>query len=308
MKILIAEDDRGLASLLEVQVRLWGYEPTLVHDGVSALKALQEIDAPRMALLDWQMPGLDGIEVCRRLRQGVEHAYPYLVLLTGQAGSEAMVAGLEAGADEFLTKPVGSAELRARLGAGRRIVALQEQLREQAARDGLTGLYNRTAVLRILDRELNRAGREHRPLGVVLADLDHFKRINDTLGHLVGDEVLRQTARRMQTVHRPYDFIGRYGGEEFVSVLPGCDCRAALVLAERLRSRIAAEPVDYDGGRVRVTLSLGVMAWEGDESMDSEALLRAADAALYQAKRAGRDRAVLADRFPAPPRALIRTG
>jgi diguanylate cyclase (GGDEF)-like protein len=294
MRILIAEDEVCLGQLLSAQLQAWGYEPTLVHDGVTALEVLRATNAPRLALLDWMMPGLNGIEVCRQLRQEAGCACHYLILLTGQGGRQQMLEALEAGADEFLAKPVDDAELKARLGAGRRIVGLQQQLHEQASHDALTGLSNRASVLATLDRERNRAAREGQSLGVVLADLDHFKHINDTFGHLAGDEVLRQAARRMVAALRPYDTVGRYGGEEFLVVLPGCDPAAALGLAERLRERVAAEPVEVERGSIRVTLSLGVTAWEQVSDGDVVALLRAADAALYAAKSAGRNRAVLA--------------
>jgi diguanylate cyclase (GGDEF)-like protein len=294
MNILIAEDEVDLSHLLEVQVRLWGYQPVVVHDGLAALAALRAEDAPRLALLDWLMPGLDGVEVCRRLRGEPDGPYPYLILLTGQGGRQPMLDGLDAGADEFLAKPVDSAELKARLSAGRRIVALQEQLRRQASRDALTGLFNRAAVLAILERERVRAYREGRPLGVLLADVDHFKRVNDSRGHLAGDEVLRQAAQRMQSVLRPYDAVGRYGGEEFLAVLPGCDARATQSLAERLRACIEAAPMALDDGPLRVTMSLGATAWDGTEPAEASELLRAADEALYRAKAAGRNCTVLA--------------
>jgi diguanylate cyclase (GGDEF)-like protein len=293
MRILIAEDDVRLGQLLELQLQDWGYQPTLVHDGFAAFEELCKPDAPRLALLDWLMPGLDGIEVCRRLRQEADCNYPYLILLTGQGGRQQMVDGLEAGADEFLVKPVDSAELKARLGAGRRIVSLQEQLRDQAMHDALTGLYNRGAILGILERELARGRREGRPVGVILADLDYFKRINDSRGHLVGDEVLREAARRMHQSMRPYDALGRYGGEEFLAVLPGCDSSDASRLAQRLCACVSAEPVVYAGGALRVTLSLGATAWEPYTEPDAATLLRTVDGALYEAKRSGRDRAVL---------------
>jgi two-component system cell cycle response regulator len=289
MRILIAEDHPHLGLLLREQLRPWGYEAVLVHDGCAALEAICAADAPRLALLDWLMPGMDGIEVCRRIRAESADSYAYLILMTGQGGRQQMLEGLEAGADEFLTKPVEPAELKARLGSGRRIIDMQEQLRDQASRDGLTGLWNRAATLNILTRELDRAQREGQPLAVVLADLDHFKRINDTFGHLAGDGVLRHTARRMLGSLRPYDVVGRYGGEEFLIILPGCGSAAALGLAERLRRCVGADPVEAEGADVSVTLSLGVAVTDGQANPDAVELLRAADMALYAAKRAGRN-------------------
>jgi diguanylate cyclase (GGDEF)-like protein len=294
MKILIADDQPHLAMALREQLRPWGYEAAVAHDGPAALEALLAAGAPRLALLDWMMPGLDGIEVCRRLRGEADRPYAYLVLMTGQGGREPMLEGLRAGADDFLSKPIDAAELKARLGAGRRVVTLQQQLQELATRDALTGLWNRAAVLALLRRELSRAGREARPLSVALADVDRFKAVNDAHGHEAGDAVLREAARRMGAAMRPYDGLGRYGGEEFLAVLPGCGAADALALAARLRGGVSSEPVDAGGARLRVTVSLGVAAWDG--AADAASLLRAADEALYRAKRAGRDRATLAAR------------
>jgi diguanylate cyclase (GGDEF)-like protein len=255
---------------------------------------LREPDAPWLALLDWQMPGMDGIQVCREVRKEADQPYTYLVLVTGHGGREQMLDGLEAGADDFLAKPVDASELKARLVAGRRIVALQEKLRELATRDALTGLWNRAAILDLLKRELDRSRREDAPLSVVLADLDHFKHVNDALGHLVGDQVLRQAAQRMQAALRPYDTVGRYGGEEFLVVLPGCGAGNATSLAERLRQSVAAEPMNLENGEVAVTLSLGIAVFEAEgEAVQAADLLRTADQALYRAKAAGRNCALL---------------
>jgi diguanylate cyclase (GGDEF)-like protein len=300
MRILLADDNvassRALASLL----RQWGYEPVVSHDGLEALRLLQGPEAPRLALLDWMMPGMDGVQVCRTIRRAAEGGYTYVILVTGAGTRHEMIDGLEAGADDFLLKPMDGAELKARLHAGRRLLDLQEQLlatqrllQERATRDALTGLWNRALILDILERELARSRREGGPVGVIMADIDHFKAVNDRHGHLAGDEVLRQVGRRMRAVLRPYDTIGRYGGEEFLAVLPGCGCTATMALAERLRQCVAAEAVDADGEPIRVTLSLGVAAGFGSLVGDSAELLRAADGALYQVKRGGRNRVEL---------------
>jgi two-component system cell cycle response regulator len=301
MQILVAEDNVLAARQMVDLLPAWGYEPVLVHDGLAALQRLRGVDAPRLALLDWMMPGLDGIEVCRAVRQDEGRPYTYVILLTGQGGRDAMLAGLEAGADDFLLKPVDSCELKARLNTGRRIIRLQKQLLDaqrqlqvQATRDALTGLWNRAAILDILLREVPRAEREGRAVGVILADLDHFKHINDAHGHLAGDEALREVARRMTTVLRSYDTTGRYGGEEFLIVLPGCNAEASLRLAERVREHVAAQPVELDHARVELTISLGVAVREG-AAVAAPALLREADVALYRAKAAGRNQAVLAN-------------
>lgn len=294
MQILIADDEVGLGRLLESLLRPWGYEPVVVHDGLSALETLRAPGAPRLALLDWMMPGLDGIQVCHELRQETDRPYAYIVLMTGLGGRQQLIDGLEAGANDFLAKPVDPCELKARLAVGRRIITFQEQLLETATRDALTGVWNRGAILGVLDRELTRARREGTPVGVVMADLDHFKQINDSFGHLVGDQVLRQAAQRMQGVLRPYDGVGRYGGEEFLVILPGCNAAATAELAERLRRCVANEPIVRECQEVAVTLSLGVAASDGATVESAGAILRAADEALYRAKRSGRNRVVLA--------------
>lgn len=299
MRILVAEDNVSFTRRLELLLRSWGYDPLCVHDGDAALRVLLAPDTPRLVVLDWGIPGPDGLEVCRRVRESEGGGYTYIILLTGRSGHSELIRGLEAGADEYLTKPIDQHELRARLNAGRRIVTLQQQLlnaqealRQQATRDGLTGLHNRVALLEILERETARSRRGEGPLGLVLADVDHFKRVNDTHGHLAGDAVLRETAQRLLTALRPYDAVGRYGGEEFLAILPGCDSMAAEALAERLRLIVASRPVALGGMDLPVTLSLGVAS--AAREADGLALIAAADAALYQAKAAGRNRVVVA--------------
>lgn len=299
MRVLIADDHRDSAETLAFLLRVRGFEPVLVYDGITALDMLQTTDSPVLALLDWNMPGLNGTDICRAIRQDTARPYTYIIMVTGLGSKEQMLEGLNAGADDYLLKPVQTNELHARLNAGKRILELQDQLlrtqnllREQATRDCLTGVWNRAMILDILNRELLRGRREGRPLTVIMADVDHFKNINDTLGHLVGDKVLYQTAQRMVTVVRPYDTVGRFGGEEFLVVLSGCNFDVSMALAERLRDCVGAEPVLSDGIAVPVTISLGVAVWNRHSS--AQQLLEAADHALYQAKAEGRNRVVAA--------------
>jgi two-component system, cell cycle response regulator len=301
VKILIAEDDPVSRRALETFLRKWGYQVTVACDGVQAWDALQQEGAPKMALLDWMMPGMDGVQVCEEVRKRAPEPYVYILLLTAKDRKEDVIKGIEAGADDYLTKPFDMHELKARLRTGARIITLQDELirarealRIQATQDALTGLWNHAAILDILRRELDRSRREGSPVGVIMADLDHFKSINDYYGHLAGDEILRQVAQRMRSAVRAYDSIGRYGGEEFLVVVPGSDAPSTLQQAERLRAAVR-EAVLVDGGvAVSATVSLGVSCASDPDEMDWDSLLRAADAALYQAKNAGRDRVEVA--------------
>ena len=295
VKILIADDDAVSRRLLEGTLVRLGHEVIAVGNGTDAIAALLQPDGPHMAILDWMMPGADGLAVCREVRKN-SSSYLYLILLSAHDSRENMVTGLDSGADDFLTKPLNVAELCARLRSGVRVLALQtglleaqERLRAQATHDDLTGLWNRRMILEQLDRELNRARHERRPLAVALADLDGFKHVNDTYGHAAGDLVLRASARALRSQIREYDFIGRYGGEEFLLVLPGCDDVTGRAIAERVRTRLASTPVHVGDVELTVTVSLG-LAWTGSSGLEPDPLIHAADAALYRAKARGRDR------------------
>ena len=301
MIALIAEDDSISRRMLEAFLVKWGYEVMVAPEGDAAWEILQRNDAPRLAILDWMMPGKDGIDICRGLRQRKGRPYTYILLLTARGQKRDIVEGLEAGADDYVTKPFDPYELRARLRAGRRIVELQEQLmqarealRDQASRDPLTDLWNHGTILAILRKEVARASRTHGPFAVVMIDVDRFKGINDTHGHLAGDAVLRETSRRLRGAMRTYDSLGRYGGDEFLAVVPGCDPEAATRFAESFRARIDRKAIETPEGMIPVTLSLGVVALENIGGVKSETLVRVADAALYRAKIAGRNRVALA--------------
>jgi two-component system cell cycle response regulator len=289
MRVLIADDDPVALLLLESVLEDWGYEVVSESDGARAWERLREADAPPLAILDWMMPGMDGVDVCRKVRQESEAAYVYLILLTGKARSQDIVLGMDSGADDYVSKPFEENELKVRLRAGRRIVELQEELRKQATRDPLAGSWNRRVILDILKRESARAAREGTTMGVIMVDLDHFKHLNDSHGHLAGDAVIREASRRMEVALRPYDSLGRYGGEEFLIVLPGCESSDLLTVAERLRHALADDPVPIPSGMISMTASLGAAIGNGP-SLDGGELIRIADEALYRAKRAGRNR------------------
>jgi len=297
VRILVADDSIVSRHVLDATLRKWGYEVVMASDGEEAWQILQRDDAPRLVILDWMMPGMTGLEVCRLVRARAPEPYIYMLLLTSKSHREDLIEGMEAGADDYITKPFDQHELKVRLRAGTRLVELQaelftarEALREQATKDWLTKLWNRSSILDILMRELARSERDVSPVSVALLDLDHFKAVNDTQGHYAGDIVLRETAIRMNESVRQYDSIGRYGGEEFLIVLPGCDISGAVSQAERLCGRIAGKPVSIGSTESRITASIGVTTSLPGQNATPEALIKRADEALYQAKRRGRNR------------------
>jgi diguanylate cyclase (GGDEF)-like protein len=293
MRVLAAEDNPVFQSMLKTMLTKWGYQAVVARSGTEAWRILESPDAPRLAVLDWMMPGMDGVEICRGVRSANREPYIYILLLTARTESQDLIEGMDAGADDYLTKPFNAHELRVRLHAGRRILDLQEELlkarealREQATHDGLTGLLNRNSILETLDDELSRATRAGQPVSLLMVDLDRFKSINDCQGHLAGDAVLREAARRLKTTARRYDSVGRYGGEEFLVVLPGCDALDATVQAERMRQAIGTLPFLTHSQPVVVTASLGVAC---SSQCLPGTLVREADGALYRAKANGRN-------------------
>ncbi len=302
MKILLADDEPIARTLLEHWLNGWGYQVTTARDGEAAWNALKADPELRLAIIEWVMPKMDGTHVCRALRQGSQEPYVYVVLLTARDRKDDIVRGLDAGADDYLVKPCNPLELEVRLRAGRRVIELQEQLvrarealRFEAMHDALTGLLNRRALLSLLDNERSRSSRTGNAMSVIMGDLDRFKSINDSFGHATGDAVLREAAKRMKSSVRAYDSVGRIGGEEFMLILPDCPSRIGMIIAERLRELLAATPIDTPAGPVPVTTSLGVASSEQVNNPLAEDMIRAADSALYRAKHAGRNRALLAN-------------
>lgn len=295
MKVLIADDDLVSRRLLERMLARLGYEVVVASDGIEARTILLAPDGPRLAILDWMMPGADGLAVCRAIR---EHAgaYVYVIVLTSRDRKEDLVAAFDAEVDDFITKPYEPVELRARLRSGERVLALQATLLEQqallqhqATHDALTGLWNRAMLHEQLALELKRAARSGDPVAVIMADLDRFKQVNDEHGHAAGDRVLQEASARMRSVLREHEGLCRYGGEEFLILLPGTGRDTGLVVADRVRMAVAAEPVSAGDRSLSITLSLG-LATTADAPAAVEPLIAAADAALYRAKQAGRNR------------------
>jgi diguanylate cyclase (GGDEF)-like protein len=298
-RVLIAEDDAMSRKILQSWLENWGYRVTVAENGAIAWDILQREHPPELLILDWVMPEIDGMELCRRIRDRQHSPYQYILLVTARDEKEDVVRGLDAGADDYLTKPLDRNELLARLRAGERILTLQrdliqarEDLRFQATHDALTGIWNRGTILELLHRELERAVRTHSTTGFLMLDLDHFKQVNDNYGHLTGDIVLKDVAQRIRQAVRSYDLVGRYGGEEFLIVLPGCDEDHILECAERVRSAIAIVPVIVHNSEIPVTASIGATVAIRGATAETD-ILAAADVALYQAKNNGRNQAVL---------------
>ncbi len=302
MKILIAEDDLTSRTILIAVVTEWGYEPIAAEDGTQALNVLQADNPPRLLLVDWEMPGLSGLTLCKHIREADSDNPPYIILLTGRSGTDDIVMGLEGGANDYISKPFENAELQARLQVGKRMLDLQDELHLakeamaiQANHDVLTGLMNRRAIMETMEREIERTRRNVQPLYVCMCDIDHFKHINDTYGHLAGDAVLQEISKRFQVSLRPYDLCGRYGGEEFLIIINSEEKHVKNVF-ERVRKAIADEPFIYEDAVIKVTISCGVTLYSpAKDDRNINQLLASADSSLYEAKHTGRNRTVFSN-------------
>jgi two-component system chemotaxis response regulator CheY len=301
MRILVADDDLLLRRTVRLQLAKDGYEVVEAEDGAQAWDLIQR-EGFQLVVSDWNMPGLEGPELAQLARSSNLPHYIYFVLLTGNANKKDVIAGLKAGADDYLTKPFDGDELRARVAIGVRVVELERKLRdamarleELAVRDGLLNLYNRRAFDARLEDEFQRARRYRRPLSLVMLDIDHFKNYNDTLGHPQGDQLLRELANLLTSSVRTTDFVARYGGEEFIIILPETALPNAVEVASMLHTQIGHYPFPkhevQPGGAV--TVSVGVAAFQ-DAYLAVQDLLEAVDQALYRAKHQGRNRVMVA--------------
>lgn len=290
----MVDDEPVGRRLLGQMLRERGYEVVDVESAAAALLALSRAGAPRMAIVDWNLGAIDGPQLCRLMR--ARQPYVYVVLTTARGGRQPLIDAMNSGADGFLQKPIEGDEIEAWLAAGQRIVVMQDrlldvqaELERRASHDALTGVVNRAGLTDSLRREISRAQRTEAPVAAVLLDVDRFKSINDSHGHNVGDEVLIEFARRCSAAVRDYDLFGRYGGEEFLLVLPGASLADARIAGQRLVDTVAARAFDTTAGPLTVTTSAGVASTaQGHRSMES--LLAAADGALYHAKHTGRAR------------------
>ncbi len=294
MRILIADDDLTSRLILIGVLRKHGHEVVATEDGTEAWEAMRGPDPPALAILDWMMPGLSGVDVCRLVRGLGTERRPYLIILTSRGEKTDIVAGLEAGADDYLAKPFDPGELRARVDVGRRMIDLQDRLREaheavahEAMHDPLTGVLNRRAFGDILTRALSEQRRDRAGLALGICDVDEFKKINDAHGHQAGDEALVGLVRMLEGTLRGHDVVSRFGGDEFVVLAERIGDGDVAALFERMRAAVAAEPIDTNAGAVQVTISFGVASWQENDT--ESRLFARADEALYRAKSEGRN-------------------
>ncbi|MCP4110253.1 MAG: diguanylate cyclase [Desulfobacteraceae bacterium] len=298
MKLLIADDDSMTRIALRKNLQKWGYEIAEAKDGAEAWDILCAEKPPRIAILDWMMPEMEGTEICHCLQKSEKHPFIYTILLTVKRDRDDIVEGLDSGAHDFLSKPVHASELRSRIGVGVRLVQAEDRLRDYAEKmeqfattDYLTKAYNRRYFFDQAEKELDRARRYKSQFSLLLMDIDHFKKINDTWGHLAGDEVLKRLSKYCKDILRDTDLFARFGGEEFTVLLPETDKDGAFKLAERMRQFIENISVDFAAWSFGFTVSIGVASMKGPaESL--EAILKRADDAMYQAKTKGRNQTV----------------
>ncbi len=301
MQVLIADDDPTIRVQLRLLLTKWGYGVVECSDGLEAWEAAQAEDAPSMLLLDWSIPGMEGIEICKRVRKLDKKKYSYIILLTGKAEKKDVIKGFEVGADDYVTKPFFPHELQARLKAGIRVIGLQRQLMDarailetEAVHDSLTGTLNRRGIKKATEAEFERASRSKSELAVAMFDLDNFKLVNDTYGHMAGDTLLQEVTKKIRSILRPYDIFGRFGGDEFLLVMPGCSKDDAVKLCNRIRGAIFEYLVPTVEGAIKVSLSIGVCVRNASEQPNVDSLIKSADKALYQAKGNGRNRVEIA--------------
>jgi two-component system cell cycle response regulator len=306
-RILVVDDHPDNVEIITARLSSRGFHVETATNGQEALQRVQE-NPPHLILLDVMMPLMDGYEVSRRIKN--DEALPYIpiILVTARDSTQDKVEGLDAGADDYLTKPVNFPELEARVRSMLRIKRLQDELdqknrelevankrlRKLSITDGLTELFNHRHIHELLHEEFERTRRSGEPLAVAMLDLDRFKQVNDTHGHPTGDVILYETARILRETAREIDMVGRYGGEEFIAILPGTDEDAATQFAERVREAVRSHVYRDEATEVRMTLSGGVASYPGGGIEHPDVLIKRADEALYEAKESGRNRIVRA--------------
>ena len=299
LEILLVEDSQTQALKFKLMLENHGYHVAIAKNGLEAMNMLLSRQVS-IVITDWMMPEMDGSELCQAIRRHDFGSYVYIILLTAKDSKNDIIEGLEAGADDYLTKPVDDAELIARLTTAERIISLEASLKQRnkeiallSITDPLTRVFNRGYLNENLPKAFKRAQRYHSPLSIIITDIDHFKTVNDQHGHQIGDIVLKTFADRLGgALRKDLDWMARYGGEEFLIVLPETDLSGAQAAAERFRGLIEAMKTETEQGTIRITASFGVAALGDNASLPNltaDNLINAADQSLYQAKNAGRN-------------------
>ena len=292
MKVLVVEDDLIIRKLLEVFLKEWGFDVSFACHGGEAWDILQQPESPNLVISDWMMPHMNGLELCRKARLMETSNYKYFIILTAKGKQEDVIRALEAGADDYLVKPFDKEELKYRIKIGERILRLEQRILEMASTDSLTGVLNRRAFMERMEQEIHRSIREDRQFSLILADIDYFKKINDEHGHNAGDIVLQRFTEKLAESLRPYDFVGRYGGEEFLVCLPGATEEQARGFAERTRKTVGRMTImlPESSASVKITASFGVVSSHTGSEETVISITSKADQAMYRAKHMGRNR------------------
>ncbi len=296
MKVLVADDDLVCAKNLESTLKDWKYEVITVNNGNDAWQVIQNYDI-RLAILDWMMPGIDGVNLCKKIRNKFHKKtlkYIYIIMITGKDCKEDLITGISAGANDYMTKPFDPIELKIRLRNAKHIIELEDYCLKLATYDSLTKIWNRDRIFSYLEEERQRGLREKGFLGILMIDIDYFKNINDTYGHFTGDKVLSEIASLLKKSIRAYDKIGRYGGDEFIIILPNRNKNEVKEISERLRLLIANKEFKTKEGLIKTSISLGGYSSEKNQKSSLNELIKTADKALYTAKNKGRNCAVIA--------------
>ncbi|MCD6584362.1 MAG: diguanylate cyclase [Desulfobacteraceae bacterium] len=301
-EVMLVEDSRTQALKLQIMLDRYGYHVTVAQNGLEAMNMLLNSQTS-IVISDWIMPEMDGSELCRAIRKHDFGNYVYIILLTAKDSKNDIIEGLEAGADDYLTKPVDDAELIARLTTAERVIRLESSLKRRnkeiallSITDPLTKIFNRGYLNDNLPKAFKRAVRYHQKLSIIICDIDYFKRVNDKYGHQTGDMVLISFAKKLNdALRKDIDWMARYGGEEFLIVLPETDLNGATIAAERFRSKISQLITHAEGNDIQVTASFGIatITYEDDKShITTDDLIKAADRCLYQAKDRGRNKCI----------------
>lgn len=297
MKVFITDTDSASAAYLQGTIHGWGHDVELAPDMPAVWSAMHRSDDPAIAIIDCTAPGLEGLDAFRNIRATIKNRNVYLILLASRTDPDFLAEAIEAGANNYITRATGHADLRICIDNARRLLELEEALTVRSSRDTLTGLYNRDAIVDHLKKEMLRCQRERTPLSIILTDLDGLQEINDRNGHLVGDTVLQEVSRRLGAVLRSYDHIGRYGGDELVMILPKCNTAGAQEVAERARMAVAAYPIQSASGELLATITSVTATVSGKKDVAPQTLLQIAETAMHRAKEEGRNHVGLANMY-----------